>query len=982
MDLQRSGAGSASAEAQRRARQQAETPFDLARGPLLRARLLRLAPPSTCCCSTLHHIVSDGWSIGRADRASSRRSTARSRAGEPSPLPALPIQYADYARLAARSGCRARCSSGSSPTGSGSSPARLPTLELPTDRPRPAGASYRGGRVRSTLSAEPLTRALKALGPARGRDAVHDAAGGLPGAARTATPGRTTSWSARRSPAAPAPRLEGLIGFFVNTLVLRADLSGDPTFRELLARVRGPCARRLRPPGPAVRAAGRGARSRRATCRRNPLFQVMFALQNTPRGAAGACPASTCSRSSRSTAAPRSSTSTLSPDRERRRARRHASSTRPTCSTRPRSSGWRGHFRDAARGHRRRSRTRRSASCRCSTRGRARTGCWCEWNAHRGRLPARRAASTSCSRRRPRARPTPWPSCSSDRQLTYRELDARANQLAHHLRALGVGPDVLVGALPGALARAGRRAARHPQGRRRLRAARPGYPAERLRLHARGRRGAGRCSPQARLLGAGCRAARRDVVCLDARLAPRSPREPRRPAAPRRAGRPRLRHLHLGLDRAAQGRDASRTAASCNYLQLGARRLRQRGARPACSVHSSIALRPRRPRALRAAAAPARTVVMLAASGAGSTRWRIAARAGATTAWSSSRPRTCELLAAQLPAAPARGASARARVGGEALRAETLALARHAAAIAPLVNSYGPTETTVVLRTCARRATIRGRRGADRPADRQHAALRARRGTASRCPIGVPGELYIGGAGVARGYLEPPRADRRALRRPIRSARDPARGCTAPATSRAGAPTADLEFLGRLDHQVKVRGFRIELGEIEAALGAAPGRARGRGRACARTRRATSGWWPTSVARTASRRRRPTCARCARAAAARLHGARRLRRAAGAAADAQRQGGPASAARARTRRPRRDARSSLPRTPIEDGSPGSGPRCSASTRVGVHDNFFDLGGHSLLAAQLVGGSTRRCASSCRCGSCSRRPRCAGWRWRR
>ena len=90
-------------------------------------------------------------------------------------------------------------------------------------------------------------------------------------------------------------------------------------------------------------------------------------------------------------------------------------------------------------------------------------------------------------------------------------------------------------------------------------------------------------------------------------------------------------------------------------------------------------------------------------------------------------------------------------------------------------------------------------------------------------PVGVPGEIYVGGAGLARGYLGRPGAHRRALRPRSRSARRRARGSTAPATSPAAAPDGELEYLGRIDQQVKIRGFRIELGEIEAALAAQPG---------------------------------------------------------------------------------------------------------------------------------------------------------------
>ena len=129
-------------------------------------------------------------------------------------------------------------------------------------------------------------------------------------------------------------------------------------------------------------------------------------------------------------------------------------------------------------------------------------------------------------------------------------------------------------------------------------------------------------------------------------------------------------------------------------------------------------------------------------------------------------------------------------------------------------------------------------------------------------PIGVAGELYIGGAGLARGYLNRPdltaerfmpnpfasriedrgleieEMQQRSIRYPPSSILHPP-GCTGPATWRATGRTATIEFLGRIDQQVKLRGFRIELGEIEAALAAAPGGARGGGAWRARMRRAS-----------------------------------------------------------------------------------------------------------------------------------------------
>ena len=266
---------------------------------------------------------------------------------------------------------------------------------------------------------------------------------------------------------------------------------------------------------------------------------------------------------------------------------------------------------------------------------------------------------------------------------------------------------------------------------------------------------------------------------------------------------------------------------------------------------------------------------------------------------------------------------------------------------------YGITETTVHVTYL--RADRRRRHGRGSPiggADPRPARLRARRAACSRCRSGVPASCTSAGAGLARGYLNRPGLTaERFVADPFGASR--ARGCTAPATWRAGAPTATLEFLGRADDQVKIRGFRIELGEIEAVLARPPGgRAGGGGRARGPAR-ATSGWSAYVVPGAgASARRARRCARTLRErlpdymVPAGLRGARR------AAADPQRQARPAGAARARTSRRSERYRGAAhaaggdPVRPLRRGA-------RACERVGVDDNFFDLGGHSLLATRLV-----------------------------
>ena len=218
---------------QRRAHEAARKPFDLERGPLFRAGLLRLGEEEHVLLSSIHHIVCDGWSMGVFQRELGALYEAFS-GGEPSPLPELPIQYADYALwqrqwltgrvLEQQLGYWRRRL------------AELPVLELPTDHPRPAVQTHRGARQELVLP-ESLTEALKELGRREGATLFMV----LLGAFQVLL----SRYSGQEDVAVGTPiagrnqaETEGLIGFFVNTLVMHTDLSGDPSFREVLSRVR------------------------------------------------------------------------------------------------------------------------------------------------------------------------------------------------------------------------------------------------------------------------------------------------------------------------------------------------------------------------------------------------------------------------------------------------------------------------------------------------------------------------------------------------------------------------------------------------------------------------------------------------------------------------------------------------------------------------------------------------------------------------
>ena len=219
----------------------------------------------------------------------------------------------------------------------------------------------------------------------------------------------------------------------------------------------------------------------------------------------------------------------------------------------------------------------------------------------------------------------------------------------------------------------------------------------------------------------------------------------------------------------------------------------------------------------------------------------------------------------------------------------------------------------------ARRDELRddGEQSADRPSDLEHAGRMCWTAVLSLCRLGLSGELYIAGAGLARGYLNARGSDGGAVRGRPASAAGRRAGCTGPGTWRAGGPDGVLEFLGRADAQVKLRGFRIEPGEIEAVLlrqaGVAQAAvvARG-GRRPGRARGWSPTWWRRRERRSTRRRLRRRC----RAEPAGLHGAVGVRGAGAAAADAERQARPPRAAGAGVASAA--AHRAAPRTPQEE----------------------------------------------------------------
>jgi amino acid adenylation domain-containing protein/non-ribosomal peptide synthase protein (TIGR01720 family) len=261
--------------------EEAGRPFDLTRGPLLRCVLLRLAQRDHVVALTMHHIVSDGWSMGILVREVAALYAAladENTGGKPSPLPELPVQYADFA-LWQRSWLHGEVLEGEISFWRRQLAGLPPLLELPIDRPRPAMQSYRGAALPVRLPAG-LTRQIKALGRREGATLFM----ALLAAFQTllARAGGQDDLAVG-SPVAGRNRVEteGLIGFFINTLVLRGSLAGQPSFAELLGRVRETALTAyLHQDVPFEKLVEELAPER--SLAHTPLFQVMLVLQNLP----------------------------------------------------------------------------------------------------------------------------------------------------------------------------------------------------------------------------------------------------------------------------------------------------------------------------------------------------------------------------------------------------------------------------------------------------------------------------------------------------------------------------------------------------------------------------------------------------------------------------------------------------------------------------------------------------------------------------
>jgi amino acid adenylation domain-containing protein len=534
-------------------------------------------------------------------------------------------------------------------------------------------------------------------------------------------------------------------------------------------------------------------------------------------------------------------------------------------------------------------------------------------------------------------------SCAAE-SLSYAELNARANRLAHYLRGLGVGPDDRVGillerssralvALLGVL-KAG--AAYVPLA--------ADYPPERLSFMAADA-GVGVVLTQRELAGRVPDGVVR-VVCLDAewpQVAAQSDATPAPAAMPDNlayviytsgsTGTPKgVMISHRGL---------------VNYLSWCAEAYGMAGGDGA-PVHSPLGF-DLTVTGLFAPLLVGRRVAMLPEAE-GITALATALRSGRDLSLVKLTPAHLQLLGQLLPADAAAGRARAFIVGGETLTAETLRFWREHAPETRIVNEYGPTET--VVGCCIYEVTAEGPAAGPVPIGRPIANTQMYVLDARLCPVppGVSGELYVGGTGVARGYVNRPALTAE------RFVPDPFSRETGARLYRTGdlgrhLPDGNLEFLGRYDSQVKIRGYRIELGEVEAVLRQHPGV-----RDALVAPRADKGGDRQLVAYVVGAPGEP-----ATAAALLRHLKEKLPEYMVPRAFAFLDSFPLTPnGKVDQRRlpvpevatAERDASYAPPRTELETVIAQFWQEALGVAHIGVHDNFFDLGGHSFLVVEI------------------------------
>ncbi|WOJ15108.1 pyoverdine non-ribosomal peptide synthetase PvdD [Pseudomonas aeruginosa] len=784
-------------------------PFDLERGPLLRVSLLRLAEDDHVLVLVQHHIVSDGWSMQVMVEELVQLYAAYSRGLEVA-LPALPIQYADYA-LWQRSWMEAGEKERQLAYWTGLLGGEQPVLELPFDRPRPVRQSHRGAQFILELDID-LSQALRRVAQQEGATAF-----ALLLASFQALLYRYSGQADIRVgvPIANRNRVETerLIGFFVNTQVLKADLDGRMGFDELLAQARQRALEAQAHQDLPFEQLVEALQPERSLSH-NPLFQVLFNYQSEARGNGQAFRFDELQMESvqfDSRTAQFDLTLDLTDEEQRFCAVFDYATDLFDASTVERLAG---HWRNLLRGIVANPRQRLGELPLLDAPERRQT--LSEWN------PAQReyVVQGTLQQRfeeQARQRPQAVALILDEQRLSYGELNARANRLAHCLIARGVGADVPVGLalersldmLVGLLAILKAGGAYLPLD--------PAAPEERL-AHILDDSGVRLLLTQGHLLERLPRQAGVEVLAIDGLVLDGYAESDPLPT--------------LSADNLAYviytsgstGKPKGTLLTHRNALRLFSATEAWFGfdERDVWTLFHSYAFDFSVWEIFGALLYGGRLVIVPQwVSRSPEDFYRLLCREGVTVLnQTPSAFKQLMAVACSADMATQQPALRYVIFGGEALDLQSLRpwFQRFGDRQPQLVNMYGITETTVhVTYRPVSEADLEGGLVSPIGGTIPDLSWYILDRDLNPVPRGAVGELYIGRAGLARGYLRRPGLSA------TRFVPNPFPGGAGERLYRTGdlarfQADGNIEYIGRIDHQVKVRGFRIELGEIEAAL--------------------------------------------------------------------------------------------------------------------------------------------------------------------
>ncbi|HSK79450.1 MAG TPA: amino acid adenylation domain-containing protein, partial [Thermoanaerobaculia bacterium] len=792
VDLGALPAGRREQEAERMVGQAGMRPFDLKRGPVLRAALLRLGENDHALAMVAHHICADEWSIGIFVSEVSALYTAFLR-GERPALPDLPLQYADFA-VWQRSWLQGDVITAMVDAWKARLAGAPPALDVPTDRPRPALMTFNGFYTQGWIGRE-ATAALHALARREGATLFMVALAGYQTLLHRQS-GQDDFVIGSPIAGRNREEIEPMIGVFINMLVLRGDLSGRPSLRELVARGREVALEAYRLQDLPFEKLVEELNPERDLSR-NPIFQVVLMLRNTPRG---------------ELSLPGLSASSML-------AEIGTSKYELSLSLSEHLGGLGSHLEfnidlfDRSTAARMLSQlgTLLAAAAQDPDRpvgdipllgAPERHQLLAEWNDTAEEVPAGwlYPLFAEQAERTPEAVAV----VSGEERWTYRELHDRSARLARRLGALGVGPETRVGVclerspdlLAALLGTLGAGGAYVPLD--------PAYPAERLSYMLEDS-GAALLLTEESLLPRVAGFAPR-VLTVDAEW---EGEEAPAPGGTAFADPGQLAYVIYTSGSTGRPKGVGITNRSAVALIRWARRTFPardlEGVLAATSVCFDLSV--------------FEIFVPLASGG----KVILAAHALALpelpAAGEVTLVNTVPSAIAELARAGRVPASVRTvNLAGEPLKGSLVREVYARTRAEQVWNLYGPTEDTTY-------STFRAvGRGAEPDIGRPLPGTRALVLDSELQPLppGVPGGLYLGGAGLARGYLGRP-ALTAASFLPDPWSPEPGARLYATGDLARWRPDGSLEFLGRRDHQVKVRGFRIELGEVEAALAALPG---------------------------------------------------------------------------------------------------------------------------------------------------------------